>query len=85
MWGVYPHEINWLFLWGRSVVHRWGASGPNLQLVTDKWKQREIYIAENIDELKQNIAFGRGDHLDTLTYLSDCNADNSQNILVGCE
>ena len=36
--------------------------------------QREAFIAENLPELKRDIARGRGERLDILAYYSACNA-----------
>ena len=39
----------------------------------DRLLKREHYIAENFEAIKQSVAFGRGEHLETLAWLSHCN------------
>jgi hypothetical protein len=40
--------------------------------LNDKQIRREGFIADNLPELKREIARGYGDHLDAFAYLSDC-------------
>ena len=51
--------------WGECAA--WGE--------TKKARERAAFIAQNTDELKRDIAFGQGDHLDALAYFTDCDAE----------
>jgi hypothetical protein len=40
--------------------------------LNEEQKKRESYIARNLDEIKQDVARGQGEHLDALYVLSGC-------------
>lgn len=48
--------------WGECAA--WGK--------TKKQRERESFVAQNLDDLKRDVAFGRGETLDALAYYSDC-------------
>ncbi len=38
-------------------------------------KQRDLYIAQNFDQVRKEIAEGRGPHMETLSIMSMCEVD----------
>ncbi len=49
----------------------------SLIALKERTHQRDLYIAQNFDQIRKNIAEGRGKHLEILSYMSLCE-ENAQ-------
>ena len=69
--GALSSSVQWISSWGPCSFIDGGLFGSH---------QRQEYIKDNLDEIKRQIALGKGPQLKTLTFIYGCGQDKVEQI-----